>query len=297
VLVTDAEGRATLAACRALHRAGYRVSAVATERPALSHWSRCNDGRLHAPNPRETVSGFARRLAEIVAARRYDAVLAGSDASLVAVSEHRAALEPYTRLGLPPPEVVDRALDKLALLEAADAAELAAPTSVVCTSEADAAEHAPAVGYPVILKPARSFLRRGDALTQRTPEIARTAEELPPLARVVGSPFVLQRYEQGTTILSCAGVMAAGALLAFVVARYARTWPVEAGPSSSSQTIEPPEDLAGRVEALVRSLGWEGIFQLQLLELDGRLATLDFNARLFGSLELAVAAEIGRAHV
>jgi predicted ATP-grasp superfamily ATP-dependent carboligase len=246
--------------------------------------------RLEAPNPRDTVSGFARRLAAIVAAQEYAFVLPGSDASLAAISEHRDALEPHVALGLPAPEVVERALDKLALLEAAERAGLAAPPSAVCSELGEARERAAELGFPVILKPARSFLRIGDTLRQRTAEVARTEQELANAAPSFGTPFVLQRYERGAPILSCTGVITDDRVVALAVARYFRTWPVEAGPSCFSETIEPPPALRERIETLLGGLGWRGIFQVQLLELDDRLATLDFNGRIFGSLELTVAA-------
>lgn len=289
-LVTDAEARSTLAACRALHDAGYRVDTVATERPALTHWSRCNDGRLHAPNPRESVSGFARRLAELATQEEYAFVLPGSDATLIAIAEHRESLEAHVRIGLPENDVVERALDKLALIEAADAAGLSAPPTKVVTAAEEALDRADELGFPLIVKPARSFLREGDTLRQRTAEVARTHEELAAHARTFATPFVLQRYEHDAPILSCGGVFADGAVIALAVARYVRTWPAEAGPSSFSRTIEAPLGLRERLEMLVGTLDWRGVFQVQLLELDGRHATLDFNGRIFGSLELAVAA-------
>lgn len=266
------------------------MSTVATERPALTHWSRCNDERLTAPNPRDSVSRFAQRLLEFVAGGEYAFVLPGSDASLVAISEHRDALEQHVRTGLPDAAVVDRVLDKLVLLEAAEQAELAAPKSVVCSDAYDARERAREVGFPLIVKPARSFLRVGDTLFQRTAEVATNQEELAAQAPSFGSPFVLQRYERGAPIVSCSGVITEHGLAAFAVARYQRTWPVHAGPSSFSETTAPLPGLPEQIEALLRALGWRGIFQVQLLDLGDRLATLDFNGRIFGSLELAVAA-------
>ena len=45
--------------------------------------------------------------------------------------------------------------------------------------------------------------------------------------------------------------------------------------------------LTDRARALLGSLGWQGIFQLQLLELaDGRLAVIDLNPRVFASIAL-----------
>ncbi len=83
--------------------------------------------------------------------------------------------------------------------------------------------------------------------------------------------------------------MAAGdRLLAIAFSRYARTWPPEGGPVSSSCTETPPEDLVRRVDALIRVLGWQGIFELELIErADGGFAAIDFNPRLYGSIALA----------
>lgn len=142
----------------------------------------------------------------------------------------------------------------------------------------------------MILKPVRSFLRDGDRLRQRTAEVVESEEELVGRAAAFGRPLIVQRYEPEPRIVSCAGVVTADGVVALAVALYVRTWPVAAGPSSYSQTIEPPPGLVPRLESLLGTLGWRGLFQLQFLELDGRLATLDFNARIFGSLALAVAA-------
>src|SRR6476646_965018 len=54
-----------------------------------------------------------------------------------------------------------------------------------------------------------------------------------------------------------------------------------------AETVAAPDGLADRVRALLGSLGWQGIFQLQLLELaDGRLAVIDLNSRVFASIAL-----------
>jgi predicted ATP-grasp superfamily ATP-dependent carboligase len=193
-------------------------------------------------------------------------------------------------VGLPAQEVVDRALDKLVLLEAADQAGLASPPSVVCSGAEEAGERAAELGFPLILKPARSFLRVGDTLRQRTAEVVRSQQELASEAPEFGTPFLVQRYQPGAPILSCTGVITNDGVVALTFARYFRTWPADAGPSSFSETIEPPPGVSGRIEALLRALGWRGIFQVQLLELEDGPATLDFNGRIYGSLELAVAA-------
>ena len=101
-----------LATVRSLRSAGFSVTAVATTRTAPGLWSRAPDERRVAPDPRRDTEGFVAGLEAIVRDGTHDGLLAGMDASLLAVSCHRHRLEPYVRLGLPSHEIVERALDK-----------------------------------------------------------------------------------------------------------------------------------------------------------------------------------------
>jgi predicted ATP-grasp superfamily ATP-dependent carboligase len=102
----------------------------------------------------------------------------------------------------------------------------------------------------------------------------------------LAAPFVVQRFERAPFV-SCTGVVADGRLLALTFSRVARLWPPGAGMHAFSETVAPPDGLPERVRALLGSLGWQGIFQLQLLELaDGRLAVIDLNPRVFASIAL-----------
>jgi predicted ATP-grasp superfamily ATP-dependent carboligase len=56
---------------------------------------------------------------------------------------------------------------------------------------------------------------------------------------------------------------------------------------SFAETVPTPEGLADQVTSLLAALEWQGIFQLQLLELaDGRLSVIDLNPRVFASIAL-----------
>lgn len=286
VLVTDGEGRASLAACRALHAAGYAVIAGASEHPAAAHWSRAATARVRLPDPRQDPRAFARAAGEAAAAHRAFTILPGNDASLLALSEHRDAVPEAVALGLPPHEVVERSLDKLALAGAAEAAGLSGPRVVACSSPADARPDA----YPVAVKPARSFVEVDGRLVQRTTRLVHDASQLPAAAEGMGNPFLLQEVVERPVVVSLAGVFAGGELAALAVSRYGRTWPVAAGNAAFSRTIEPPPDVTEALVALLRALGWEGVFELECFERDGRLLPVDLNPRIYGSLALAVAA-------
>jgi predicted ATP-grasp superfamily ATP-dependent carboligase len=291
VLLTDGEERSVLAACRGLARAGYRVGAVVARRPALAHWSRRCAARFVAPDPRTDTEGFLARLEEILGGGDYALLLPGTEASLLAVSTARERLERHTQLQLPTEAAVARSVDKVILLAEAERAGLPPPETVTCLRQAQALAAADTLGYPVIVKPSRSFVEVAGELRHRSAVVVADAAGFAGLAEQLGVPFLVQRFLGDRPILSCSGVRADGALRALAVARYVRTWPPSAGPSCFSETIRPPPGVVSRVEALLDSLAWEGIFQLQLLQLeDGRFATIDLNPRLFGSLALPIRA-------
>lgn len=286
VVVTDAEERAVLGACRGLTRAGYRVCAVARLRPAATHWSRACAERVTLPDPRVDVARFVDGLEELLRSRRYDVLIPGSDAALTVVSEHRERLEPLTLLGLPSREAVRRSVSKLALLEAAADAGLASPASRRCASVDEAREAAGELSFPVVVKPVQSFSAVNGGLRQQGVMVAADDAALTAAVPAFAAPFVVQRFEQAQFV-SCTGVVAEGRLLALTTSRVARLWPPGAGMHAFAETVTTPRGLADRLRALLSSLGWQGIFQVQLLELqDGRLAVIDVNPRVFASIAL-----------
>jgi D-aspartate ligase len=285
VLVTDAQNRSSLAGCRSLCRAGYAVDAVAESRPAAAHWSRFCDRRLVACDPREDEARFVSELADIVRGASYRMLVPGTDASLLAVSRHRERLEPFVELGLPPAGVVERCVNKQVLLQAAPGAGLDCPETEVCADEPEARAAARRFGYPVVLKPRSTVSPRNGGAVQREGSLVMDEASLAALWPEYGTPSLIQRCVDGE-LLSFSGVAADGRLLAYGTSRYGRTWPPEGGSVSFGETIAPPPGLRRKVENLIRALGWQGVFELELIQQGSRFAAIDFNPRLFGSLEL-----------
>ena len=291
VLITDGEQRAVVAAVRGLARAGYAVSVMASSRPAAAQWSRDCARRLYAPSAAaDRGEGLVDAVRRELEREPYAALVPGSDAALRAFSRRREELEPLTRLGLPSESATERAFDKLLLLEEAARHGLDGPASRTCESPAELAAAAQEVGYPLMLKPARS-VRTDGAWRQQQSVIVRSPDELAPAAETLAAPYTLQRFHEGAPVVSVAGVLDGGALVGTAVARYDRTWPPSAGSASASTTIAAPEGLVERSLDLLNAIGWRGIFELEFLELpDGRHATIDLNPRVYGSLALAISA-------
>ncbi|HVS27942.1 MAG TPA: hypothetical protein VHE14_00200 [Solirubrobacteraceae bacterium] len=236
--------------------------------------------------PRE----FVEALADELRGGGYATAVVGSDASLLAISRHRDLLEgAFTaRLGLPSAEAVEAASDKIRFLDAADVAGLSCPLTVVCADAAQALAAAEQIGYPVVLKPQCSVYESQGRMRREASRRIADARDLTGELPRYGSPCLVQRVEPGA-VHSCSGVYAAGRLLAFSFARYIRTWPAQAGNAALSETAVAPRGLDAKVVRLLDALGWEGIFELELVQRgDGVLAAIDFNPRPYGSLELAI---------
>jgi predicted ATP-grasp superfamily ATP-dependent carboligase len=290
VLLTDAQERSAPAACQSLSRAGYRVGGASSERPAPGQWSRFCDERFDVPDPRGDSREFARTVAEIADKRGFATVMPGSDAAVIAISAHRDLFPEAVELGLPTQEVVDACVSKVSLMGRADDAGLASPETVVCADRDEALAAAARLGYPVLLKPRRSAFTEDGSLRQRPSFLAADEGALAAGLSGFGLPFLLQRHFSGR-LISIGGVSAGGELPGLAVSRYIRTWPPHAGSVSCSETIFAPTGLLDRIGKFVAATGWEGIFELELIEGEsGEFAAIDFNPRLYGSLALAVSA-------
>lgn len=288
VLVTDAHERCAVAACESLALAGYRVGTASSERLAPAHWSRFSDARLHVPDPRTASRRFAQEVATIAEEGGFATVIPGNDASVIAISSNRELFADTVRLGLPVKETVDACVNKANLLEKAVEAGFSAPETLVCTTQDEVRAAAEELGYPVVLKPRRTVFSHDGGTRQRQSFMAWDWESLVHRLPEFGFPCLLQRREQGP-LISIGGVAADGGLLAIAPSRYIRTWKPDAGSVSFSRTIAAPLHLVASVERLVGSMGWSGIFELELIETSASaLSAIDFNPRSYGSMALAV---------
>jgi len=264
---------------------------VAEGRFALGHWSRFTDERITFAGPSADPEAYVARLTRVLSSGDYDLVIPGTELSLLPISERRDLVEPHAHLGLPPHEVVLRAVDKMQLQETAATVGLTPPRSVTCTNVEDALAAASDLSFPVLVKPARSVMWTDGRIRQRGAQVVKNFTLLETAVAAVGLPLTLQEYVSRTNIVSCAAVRADGRLLGLTLARYARTYPSQVGMAALATTITPPPVLTKKIEELLGLIGWSGIFELELLELgENRFGAIDLNPRPFGWMALAIGA-------
>lgn len=76
------------------------------------------------------------------------------DMSVLVISRHRHALEPYYHVALPQPEIVEMLIDKLKFYKYALKESLCIPRTVLLYSRMDAERAAENLGFPCLVKPA-----------------------------------------------------------------------------------------------------------------------------------------------
>ena len=257
VLVTEGplgQAKSALAAVRALAAAGYRPVVTVSRRHSLAAASRYCTSVVRVP-PIESPNYRVAIEAELAKAD-YLTVLPTSDAALLALDW------PVRHL-----------VDKVELVDTARRVGLDSPPIEVFASRRSLLDAASSLEYPVVAK----------AVISRPPAIAAWSPlDLQRLPQDVGS-LVVQPY-LGQGLRSLAGVIFNGRLLAAVHQRYVRLWPSDCGGACAAETTAPDLDLEHKVIALLE--GYEGIFHVQLVG----DTLIDANARVYGSLPLAVAA-------
>jgi predicted ATP-grasp superfamily ATP-dependent carboligase len=289
ILVTDGETRAAVAAARGLADAGFDVVAAAGSWPAAAHWSRSVAARIRIPDPLADEAASMAVLARAAARGDISALMPGSDASLLNISRSREMLPAHVCLGLPSHPAVQRCLDKSELATLATRHALDPPETAVCTSPEQALAAAEEMGFPVVVKPLSSIIETATPRRRAGSQLVTNRYQLGRVLAGFGGHGLIQRQVHGT-VLSFAGVFAGGRLLAEALSRYHRTWHPAAGNACYSETMAAPRTLRERVVSLLEELGWEGLFELELIEAGLAWHAIDLNPRPYGSLALAIGA-------
>jgi predicted ATP-grasp superfamily ATP-dependent carboligase len=291
VLITNAEERSMLAVCRSLRRGGYDVTAAACTALAPAQWSRSCAHRLRIVDARTDANQFIEQLRQELARHAYAALIPGSDSALLAISEQREHLSELAEIGLPSPSVIERVLSRESLAEVAEQVGLVPAVSIRCVGVEQALAAARQLGFPVVLKATKAASLSDQAVTGAPKgQVISSEAELAQRVRAFPNGLLIQRWA-GDDLVSFGGVIGGGHLLGVAVSRYRRMWPPDSGSVAFGETIPPPARLEEMVERLLIAIGWEGIFELELIQsAPGEFVPIDLNPRPYGSMALASAA-------
>lgn len=290
VLVTGGEKTGSLAAVRALRAAGHEVWAAASSRRAYAARSRAATGLVLLPDSGRDPEGFTAGLAAAIRRLGLDLVIPGTERDLIAISRDRERLMPAAE-GTPELERVLRITDKVVVYGLAREVGIQIPATTVVGEDGTGGLEEFERRLPVMMKPLRSErIGENGTLVHGNAQLIRSSEQLRRLCGgVQPDQWLLQTRLDGQLGAIC-GLAWGGELVTALHQRAERVWPPEAGVSAYAQTVEADKALEARVERLLRSLEWSGIFQAQFIHTPDGPQLIDLNPRLYGSLALATAA-------
>lgn len=288
ILLTDGHYKHALGAVRLLAAAGHEVIVTAPRRLAMAGVSRSAWRRVQGPASSEG-DGFLEHLDAVVRRHRPGMILPVGAAACGLLSGHRERWDGVA-IVLPEAAIMERALDKRSMLALAAELGIPVPRTAEPRDDEDLARAGEEVGYPLVIKapiegrtgvgyvddPAQ--LRAGvDAYRER---FGLAAGEMPLLQqRIVGPGYgVFATYQEGR----CRRIMAH---------RRIREFPVTGGESTCCEVVND-EALFATGRSVLDALGWHGVAMVELKRhtADGRDYLMEVNPKLWGSLDLAIAA-------
>lgn len=288
-LVLGSHTNEGLVSVRSLGSRGVRVTAASPKRWSAGRLSKHADGHLRYPFPDDDASGFLRSLLGELRRGDYDMLLPVEERTLEWVIGHRPLFEAHTNLPFPPSDRLRIGLDKRRTIEAAREFDVPHPETLF-SAERSVDDVEEALGYPVVVKPARGAGRRGVAVCESRAELEAAVDR----QRRTGDPALFQEFvpnggERGVYAL----YNWSSELSAVTVQRRIRTNPPEGGASTYRETVEDPE-LVSLADEFLTALDWQGVAMVEM-RIDARTGEpklMEINPRLWGSLALSVHAGV-----
>lgn len=306
ILLANASYYGTLAATRALGRAGIAVTVADREWLAPARWSRYATRVERAPSVEEPelfvewLLDFGRR------APRHVLYPTSDDAAWL-YSLHREALAEHFDMFQPSSEALFRLLNKRALFTVCHELGLEVAHSYFPETAAELEAVGARAAFPLLIKPATQVLlqphgkgvvvRERGALASLYAKFRATHRPHPTLlAHFPGADLpLLQTYhaEAASAIYSVAGFADRGG--SRIVARAARKVlqrPRKLGIGLCFEEEELRPALLEGIARLCAMTGYHGVFEAEFIEAGGRFLLIDFNPRFYSQMAFECARDL-----
>ena len=273
--------------------AGFDVVAFARRGRASalrhSHHVVCYDVTAPESDLQATLSDIQRLLISLEAGRNgARQVLFPLDDTAVWLCS-RAQLGPEWLMAGPQGANAELALNKQLQTQFAREAGFNVPSTALVRTAADLFAFRDTVGFPIILKPAECVpTLRGRLIPCRKwicadpAELDRAVEEWSERVPLLAQSFIAGNGE------GVFGLSTPGGIRGWSAHRRLRMMNPQGSGSSACVSQQVPHDVRTKVEALIKTACWPGLFMVELLrDLSGRLWFVELNGRPWGSMALS----------
>jgi predicted ATP-grasp superfamily ATP-dependent carboligase len=286
VLLSDEHYKHSLGIVRHLGRMGALVSVVAGSRGSLACCSRYCRRVILSPAP--SLEALVDTIVQAVQREHFDLVMPVSFPMTLALAKRRAELVPHTHLELVKSHAIERAADKLQIMQLAEQVGVPVPKTIIASQ---ITEHRSELRFPVVVKlrkecPGHAPVRYANNLSQLERILAGTPAGSPRSA----DSYLVQEFIPGE---GC-GFFATyqnGFCKRIFMHRRIREYPATGGVSSCAESFYDAS-LEWHGRRMLDALNWHGVAMVEFRR-DSRDATyklMEINPKFWGSLDLALAA-------
>lgn len=286
ILITDGHLKATLSAVRSLGRRSLEVHTT-QDRPGITLCSlSAFNQKSHILPQYEEEERFDVQFLELLTREKYDYLLPASEGALKRVSLNRDSIGRLTRVDLPPQASVDLVLSKVGLLDFAKKIQIPIPDTVFFYKSDPIVKILDTLSFPIVAKVGgmRGAYNRVRYISN--------VEELKSCLSSFDSDeaIIFQEYINGVGY-GVFSLFEGGKSL--LCQAHQRIWeyPITGGPSVFAQTVDEPvaKELGTR---LLEHLNWNGLAMVEFKKswIDNQYKLMEVNPRLWGSLDLSIAA-------
>jgi predicted ATP-grasp superfamily ATP-dependent carboligase len=291
VLVLDANQRSALAVIRSLGRRGVTIVAADTATNSLGAASRYAADSTFYANPATSPAGFVRDIVAMVERLSIDTVIPATDLTTMLLTS-QPNVSRIVRLMVPQRASYEILTDKARLMELAGKLGILVPTTQTANTVAAAIESAHEIGFPVVLKPARSRYLRGDEVVSTSVAIVENPGELSAALErstwMGDIPCLVQRFIPGHG----AGIFAlyaSSSPIAWFAHRRIREKPPSGGVSVLCESAPIDPIMQSAAAKLLGAAELTGAAMVEFrVATDGTPYLMEVNCRFWGSLQLAI---------
>ena len=288
VLILGGAPRITVPLARCLHNhcgVPVEVAYLSPKDPRI--YSRAIRDSFSLPDFRQNPARFIESLTSAIRERGFDTLFPVQDGALAAIAQNYDVLTSLLRVACPPPQVLDRVLNKERTLEIAQQCGIPVPLSFRASSVAELDAISGLLTFPMVMKPSA---RRGETSFK-----ARYLHTLPELRTALAEnrfgEMLLQNYCPGAGV-GIEMLLHDGQPLAVFQHRRLKEEPATGGVAVMAIAEQPDPDLVKASLALLCALEWEGVAMVEFRKdaATGAFALLEVNGRYWGTSSLPILA-------
>jgi len=290
-IVLDGNQRSALATVRSLGRRGIPVAVAEAEPRPLAASSKYCKTALECPDPAQSPDAYVQWLHDLNVKNSGAVLMPMTDVTTPLVMR---ALPRLTQLktALPSLSAYETASDKFRLHELAQRVGVRVPATRLVSRSTASTVQPEDFRFPVVVKPRQSAMRLESGTVKRGVSYAFSASELKEIIdRSLldeSDELLLQEYVTGRGA-GVFGLFAHGEPQFFFAHRRIRERPPSGGVSVLSESVSLPEEGIEAAKRLLAPLNWHGVAMIEFkVDEQGRYWLIEINARLWGSLQLAV---------